>query len=222
MPRRIRLTESYDDRWEARDLDVEVSAVGDTREEALDQLDGVVAAVTGDGGRKPTDEELRAAGVDPAVNRVRAHRREELDEIRKESISADDAPADPAILNEDADGDRTLDEIFDEDSDEESQTWTLRRDHPSGWLYLTQHDAIPFLVDALLDISPDREFTKTELAEHAGVTRESVGNYTDLLLEVALIKEVPNTSPRRYRVADSDVVRELFELNSALNNTGDE
>jgi len=92
----------------------------------------------------------------------------------------------------------------------------------SGWLYLTQHDAIPILVDALLDLPPNREFNKTELAEHAGVTRQTVGNYTDLLLEVDLIEEVPNTSPRRYQVADSNVVRELFELNSALNNVGDE
>ena len=94
----------------------------------------------------------------------------------------------------------------------------LRKEHPSGWLYLTQHDAIPILVDALLDLPPNREFNKTELAEHAGVTRQTVGNYADLLLEVELIEEVPNTSPRRYRVADSDVVQELFELNSALNN----
>ena len=98
----------------------------------------------------------------------------------------------------------------------------LRREHPSGWFYLTQHDAIPILVDALLDLPPNREFNKTELAEHAGVTRQTVGNYTDLLLEVELIEEVPNTSPRRYQVADSNVVRELFELNSALNNVGDE
>lgn len=98
----------------------------------------------------------------------------------------------------------------------------LRREHPSGWLYLTQHDAIPILVDALLDLPPNREFNKTELAEHAGVTCQTVGNYPDLLLEVELIEEVPNTSPRRCRVADSNVVRELFELNSALNNVGDE
>ena len=95
-----------------------------------------------------------------------------------------------------------------------------RKEHPSGWLYLTQHDAIPILVDALLDLPPNREFNKTELADHAGVTRQTVGNYTDLLIEVELIEEVPNTSPRRYRVADSNVVRELFELNSALNNVG--
>lgn len=101
-------------------------------------------------------------------------------------------------------------------------TKQLRQEHPSGWLYLTQHDAIPILVDALLDLPPNREFNKTELAEHAGVTRQTVGNYTDILLEVELIEEVPDTSPRRYRVADSDVVRELFELNSALNSVGSE
>ncbi|REA03908.1 hypothetical protein DEQ92_12255 [Haloferax sp. Atlit-6N] len=93
----------------------------------------------------------------------------------------------------------------------------LRKEHPSGWLYLTQHDAIPILVDALLDLPPNREFNKTEFADHAGVTRQTVGNYTDLLIEVELIEEVPDTSPRRYRVTDSNVVRELFGLNSALN-----
>jgi predicted AAA+ superfamily ATPase len=98
----------------------------------------------------------------------------------------------------------------------------LRKEHPSGWLYLTQHDAIPILVDALLDLPTNREFNKTELAEHAGVTRQTVGNYTDLMQEVELIEEVPNTSPSRYRVADSDVVRELFELNSALNTVSSE
>lgn len=97
----------------------------------------------------------------------------------------------------------------------------LRKEHPSGWLYLTQHDAVPILVDALLDLPPNREFNKTEFAEHAGVTRQTVGNYTDLLLEVELVETVPDTSPQRYRVADSEVVRELFEFNSALNSVGE-
>ena len=64
-------------------------------------------------------------------------------------------------------------------------------------------------------------FHQAGLAEHAGVTRQTVGNYTDLMCEVELIEDVPNTSPRRYRVADSDVVRERFELNSALNSVGE-
>lgn len=105
---------------------------------------------------------------------------------------------------------------------DQGQKKALRKEHPSGWLYLTQHDAIPIIVDGLLDFPPNREFNKTELAEHTGVTRQTIGNYTDLLLEVELIEEVPDTSPRRYRVADSDVVQELFELNSALNNVGSE
>ena len=99
----------------------------------------------------------------------------------------------------------------------ETDKKALRLEHPSGWLQLTQHDAIPILVDALLDFPPNREFNKTEFADHAGVTRQTVGNYTELLRELELIETVPNTSPTRYRVADSDVVRELFELNSALN-----
>lgn len=219
MKRRIRLTERYDDRWEARDLDAEVSAVGDSRREALDQLDDVVAAGAGDGGRKPTAKELRAAGVDPAVNRVRAHLHEELDGIREESIFADDAQAESASLNED--GDRTLDEVFAVDSEEEPQKRILRREHPSGWLSLTQHESIPILVDALLDLPPDHEFTIPEFAEHAGVPHQTVEDYTNLLLEVELIEAVPNTSSRRYRVANSSVVQELVELNSALNNVSE-
>ena len=109
-----------------------------------------------------------------------------------------------------------------EHATDRGDTKQLRMEHPSGWLYLTQHDAVPILVDALLDLPPNREFNKTEFAEHAGVTRQTVGNYTDLLLEVDLIEEVPDTSPRRYRVSDSTVVRELFELNSALNSVAED
>lgn len=102
-------------------------------------------------------------------------------------------------------------------SADEIDTKEARLRHPSGWLALTQHDGIPVLIDALLDLPPGREFNKTEFAEHAGVTRQTVGNYTDLLLETNVIERVPDTSPTRYRVADSDVVAELFALNSALN-----
>ena len=73
------------------------------------------------------------------------------------------------------------------------ETTELRRDHPSGWLHLTQHDATLILVDALLDLPPNREFNKAEFAEYAGVTRQTVGNYTDLLLDDELIDR---TRPR--------------------------
>lgn len=88
-------------------------------------------------------------------------------------------------------------------------------------MHLTQHESVPILIDALLDLPPRREFNKSEFAEHAGVTRQTVGTYIDLLIELEIVEPVPNTSPTRYRMADSAVVTELFELNSALNAVGD-
>jgi Fic family protein len=103
----------------------------------------------------------------------------------------------------------------------ERDTKEARLEHPSGFLRLTQHESVPILIDALLDLPPGREFNKTEFADHAGVTRQTVGNYIDLLVEMEIIEEVPKTSPQRYQVAESDVVQELFEFNSALNVAGE-
>ena len=64
----IRLIENEDGMWTARNLTVEVSAQGASRDEALSNLDAVVAAIEGDAGRPPTDEELRALGIDPEEN----------------------------------------------------------------------------------------------------------------------------------------------------------
>jgi predicted RNase H-like HicB family nuclease len=44
-----------------------VTAQGESRDVALDNLDAVIEAVEGDGGRPPTDEEIRDLGVDPEV-----------------------------------------------------------------------------------------------------------------------------------------------------------
>lgn len=100
-------------------------------------------------------------------------------------------------------------------------TKQLRLEHPSGILHLFQHESVPFLIDAILDLPPNREMTKTEFADHAGVTRQTVSTYIDLLLEAEVLEAVPNTSPQRYRVAESTVVEELFALNSAINSVGE-
>lgn len=100
---------------------------------------------------------------------------------------------------------------------EERNTKRARLEHPSGFLRLTRTESVPILVDALLDLPPGREFNKTELAEHAGVTRQTVGSYADLLLELDVLETVPETSPQRYRLAESEAVQQLFEFNSALN-----
>ena len=98
-------------------------------------------------------------------------------------------------------------------------TKSARLEHPSGFLALTKHESIPILIDALLDLPPGREFTKTELAEHAGLTRQTVSNYITELQEFELIEPVPNTSPQRYQLAESAVVEQLFTFNSVLNAT---
>ena len=105
--------------------------------------------------------------------------------------------------------------------DDERDVKELRLKHPSGWLALTRHEGVPIIVDALLDLPPHREFNKSELASHVGVTRQTVSRHADLLIELNVIEPVPETTPTRYRVAENDVVEALFELNGALNSAAD-
>ena len=67
--REIRLLKNPDGQWTARDLRVGVTAQGESRETALDNLDAIVEAIEGDGGKPPTDDEIRELGVDPEVAR---------------------------------------------------------------------------------------------------------------------------------------------------------
>jgi predicted RNase H-like HicB family nuclease len=66
---RITLTRNDDGWWTARDETRGLTTQGETREEALSNLDDVIDAVGNDAGRPPTDEELREAGIDPETNR---------------------------------------------------------------------------------------------------------------------------------------------------------
>ena len=63
--REIRLLKNPDGQWTARDLRVGVTAQGESRTAALDNLDVVVEVVEHDGGHSPTDDEIRDLGVDP-------------------------------------------------------------------------------------------------------------------------------------------------------------
>lgn len=100
---------------------------------------------------------------------------------------------------------------------QQNKTKEARLNNPSGWLYLTQHESVPLLVDAVLDWPTNREFTTQEFADHSGLVRQTVSKHLDVLVEVGILEEIPETYPQRYRITDSEVTRELFELNSALN-----
>lgn len=97
----------------------------------------------------------------------------------------------------------------------------FREKHPSGWLVLTQNESVPYMIDALLDLPPHREFNQTELAERTGVSRQSVSRHLELLLDTGIIEQVPETSPQRYRFnEESPVSAALIRLDGAMNAAG--
>lgn len=97
----------------------------------------------------------------------------------------------------------------------------FRADYPTGWLALTRNESVPYIIDALLDLAARREFNQTELAELAGVSRQSVARHLDLLLTAGVIEPVEDTSPQRYRFdPESDVSRTLVQLDGAMNAVG--
>jgi len=97
----------------------------------------------------------------------------------------------------------------------------FREKYPSGWLVLTKNESAAKVVDALLDLPPHREFNQSELADLAGVSRQSVRNHLDLLLGVNIITPVEHTSPQRYRFnPESEVSQAIIHLDGAMNGAG--
>jgi hypothetical protein len=109
-------------------------------------------------------------------------------------------------------------------SDETTRDERADRDeHPTGWIALTRNQSVPYIIDALLDLPPTREFNQSELADYAGVSRQSVYRHIDLLREIRVIDPVEGTSPQRYRFnEESPVSRALIKLDGAMNATGPE
>lgn len=106
-------------------------------------------------------------------------------------------------------------------SDHERDTQELRETYPSGLMALLKNESIAYILDALLDAPPHREFNQSELARSAGVSRQTVSRHLELLLGLGILDEVENTSPTRYRFnPDSDVSTALVELEGAVNAAG--
>jgi len=63
--REIRLVREADSRWSAIDKKVGVASQGETRSEALANLDEAVALHRGEIGEPVTDADLRDLGIDP-------------------------------------------------------------------------------------------------------------------------------------------------------------
>ncbi|MFC6721594.1 ArsR family transcriptional regulator [Halovenus amylolytica] len=94
----------------------------------------------------------------------------------------------------------------------------LRDEYPSGWRILIQNESVGYILDALMDALPGSEFTKSELATEAGVSRQSVYTHLDLLLVLGVLEPVKESSPQRYRVnGDSDLLDLLHQVNGKVN-----
>lgn len=94
----------------------------------------------------------------------------------------------------------------------------LRDEYPSGWRILVQNESVSYVLDALMDALPGAEFTKSELARDAGVSRQSVYTHLDLLLALDVLEPVADSSPQRYRVnTDSELLALLHRVNGVVN-----
>ena len=95
------------------------------------------------------------------------------------------------------------------------------QEYPTGWLALVRHESVARIIDAMLNMPPHREMTQTELADLAGVSRQSVYTHLEFLLEIEILEPVPDTSPQRYRFdPGSDVGQAVVELDGAVNAAG--
>lgn len=94
----------------------------------------------------------------------------------------------------------------------------LRDEYPSGWRILVQNESVGYILDALMDSLPGAEYTKSELATEAGVSRQSLYTHLDLLLALNVVELVEGSSPQRYRVtADSELLDLLHQINGTVN-----
>lgn len=93
----------------------------------------------------------------------------------------------------------------------------------TGWLVLARHESVAKIVDALLDRPPHSQFTQTELAATADVSRQSVSRHLDLLLEIGVIEPVADSSPQRYSFdLENEVSEAIVRLDGAMNAAGPE
>jgi DNA-binding transcriptional ArsR family regulator len=94
----------------------------------------------------------------------------------------------------------------------------LRDEYPSGWRILVRNESVGYILDALMDSLPGTEYTKSELATEAGISRQSLYTHLDLLLALNVLEPVEDSSPQRYRAnSDSELLALLHRVNGTVN-----
>ena len=112
----------------------------------------------------------------------------------------------------------TIEKTMSDDGHGDYDPKQARLERPSGWMELTRYETVRFIIDALLEASPEHKFNKSELERRSGVTREAIRDHIPFLIDLGVIEEVEDEGWPEYRLnSDSKVTRELQELNSAVN-----
>ena len=76
-----------------------------------------------------------------------------------------------------------------------------------------------FIIDALLRVDPKKEFAKTELAEFAGISTQSVRRHIEELVELSVVAETAGGKRYHYEL-ESPVSQRIAELNGEVNAVG--
>lgn len=111
----------------------------------------------------------------------------------------------------------------------EQRTAELRDEYPSGIRVLMQNESVGYMIDALMDM-PETQFSKSLLADKAGVSRQSVHTHIGLLKNLGIVREIQGENNTEYTLNDGDdIVRQLHILEGLVHErlnpkveTGDE
>jgi biotin operon repressor len=91
----------------------------------------------------------------------------------------------------------------------DKNTAELRDEYPSGIRVLMQNESVGYMIDALMDM-PGTHFSKSLLADKAGVSRQSVHTHIDLLKNLGIVSEIEGENHTEYTLNDDDeLVRQL-------------
>lgn len=94
----------------------------------------------------------------------------------------------------------------------EPDTAILRDEYPSGLRVLTQNESVGYMIDALMDM-PGTQFSKSMLADKAGVSRQSVHTHIDLLKNLGVVRAIEGENHTEYTLNDNDeIVKQLHLL----------
>jgi len=107
--------------------------------------------------------------------------------------------------------------MSDQKRPENADMATIRDEYPSGLRVLMQNESVGYMIDALMDM-PGTQFSKSLLAEKAGVSRQSVHTHITLLVNLGIVNEVDGSDPVEYRLnEDDEIVRLLHRLEGVVN-----